>query len=54
MIFQMVGSFIFNIRITFKCNISDAQKEIRDYASAVNQCLEKDFPVSWKALQGTF
>jgi len=33
---------------------SDAQKEIRDYASAVNQCLEKDFPVSWKALQETF
>lgn len=33
---------------------SDAQKEIRDYASAVNQCLEKAFPVSWKALQETF
>jgi thymidylate synthase (FAD) len=32
----------------------DAQKEIRDYASAVNQCLEKAFPVSWKALQETF
>jgi len=33
---------------------SDAQKEIRDYASAVNQCLESAFPVSWKALQSTF
>jgi thymidylate synthase (FAD) len=33
---------------------SDAQKEIRDYAGAVNQCLEKAFPVSWKALQETF
>lgn len=32
----------------------DAQKEIRDYAEAVNQCLEKAFPVSWKALQSTF
>jgi thymidylate synthase (FAD) len=33
---------------------SDAQKEIRDYATAVNQCLENAFPVSWKALQSTF
>jgi len=32
----------------------DAQKEIRDYAEAVNQCLERAFPVSWKALQSTF
>lgn len=27
-----------------------AQKEIRDYAEAVNELLEKFFPVSWKAL----
>ncbi len=33
---------------------ADAQKEIRDYATAVNQCLEAAFPVSWKALQLTF
>jgi len=33
---------------------ADAQKEIRDYAGLVNQCLESAFPVSWKALQQTF
>lgn len=33
---------------------ADAQKEIRDYAGFVNQCLESAFPVSWKALQQTF
>jgi thymidylate synthase (FAD) len=33
---------------------ADAQKEIRDYATAVNQGLETAFPVSWKALQQTF
>ena len=33
---------------------TDAQKEIRDYAGAVNQCLESAFPVSWAALQATF
>jgi thymidylate synthase (FAD) len=32
----------------------DAQKEIRDYATAINQLLEERFPVSWKALQQTF
>jgi len=32
----------------------DAQKEIRDYASALNRSLEAAFPVSWKALQQTF
>jgi thymidylate synthase (FAD) len=32
----------------------DAQKEIRDYASSLNQSLEAAFPVSWKALQQTF
>jgi len=32
----------------------DAQKEIRDYATAINQILEERFPVSWKALQQTF
>jgi len=30
---------------------SDAQKEIRDYAKAVSDCLEKAFPASWAALQ---
>jgi thymidylate synthase (FAD) len=33
---------------------ADAQKEIRDYAAAVNRCLESAFPVSWEALQKTF
>jgi len=33
---------------------ADAQKEIRGYAGFVNQLLENAFPVSWKALQGTF
>lgn len=33
---------------------TDAQKEIRDYATAVNRCLESAFPVSWEALQKTF
>jgi len=32
----------------------DAQKEIREYATLVNHCLESAFPVSWKALQETF
>lgn len=32
----------------------DAQKEIRNYANALNQLLESRFPVSWKALQHTF
>jgi thymidylate synthase (FAD) len=27
-----------------------AQKEIRDYAEAISNCLESQFPVSWKAL----
>lgn len=30
---------------------SDAQKEIRDYAQAVSNALEKAFPASWAALQ---
>lgn len=29
----------------------DAQKEIRDYAQAVSDCLQKAFPASWAALQ---
>jgi thymidylate synthase (FAD) len=33
---------------------SDAQKEIREYAGAVNECLKLAFPVSWKALADTF
>jgi thymidylate synthase (FAD) len=32
----------------------DAQKEIREYAGAVNECLKLAFPVSWKALEETF
>jgi thymidylate synthase (FAD) len=32
----------------------DAQKEIRNFANALNQLLETRFPVSWKALQQTF
>lgn len=32
----------------------DAQKEIREFAGRVNECLESAFPVSWKALQNTF
>jgi thymidylate synthase (FAD) len=32
----------------------DAQKEIREYATLLNQLLEPVFPVSWKALQATF
>jgi thymidylate synthase (FAD) len=32
----------------------DAQKEIREYATRLNQLLEPVFPVSWKALQSTF
>ena len=27
-----------------------AQKEIRDYANAVCECMNEQFPVSWKAL----
>ena len=30
-----------------------AQKEIRDYAQAVSDCLESQFPVSWKALMNS-
>ena len=33
---------------------ADAQKEIRVYASLVDKYLMDAFPVSWKALQGTF
>ena len=33
---------------------ADAQKEIRTYAGLVDKCLMEAFPVSWKALQGTF
>jgi thymidylate synthase (FAD) len=32
----------------------DAQKEIREYATRLNELLEPLFPVSWKALQATF
>ena len=32
----------------------DAQKEIRVYAGLIDKCLMDAFPVSWKALQGTF
>ena len=28
----------------------DAQKEIRDYAQAVSNCMSKAFPISWAAL----
>ena len=31
-----------------------AQKEIRDYATAVCDCMVTQFPVSWKALSSTF
>lgn len=33
---------------------SDAQWEIRQYAQAVSDLLEKAFPVSWKELSATF
>jgi thymidylate synthase (FAD) len=39
------------------CNLRldpSAQKEIRNYATAINQLMESRFPVSWKALSDNF